>query len=279
MNRFSAVIAAALLGLGAYAADVPASPSEFAKAQAALKEKHPEEYAKIEKLAATDLSAALKAFRNVARKYKLMPQREPSQPRDGNFGRHRSGARHGGGRGGNPLSTLAAEGRIRARFPEEYAAVSREMSAAEEKMRSLAERAGVDYPPSLAVQLRLLRNKAPERFTAIEEKAAESPREAMRELMRLAAEENVTLPIMAGRGGMRGGMRGDRPHRGDMDKPEPRRLKNPPMRRLRETFPEEMKRYEDLRQSDPDGAAKLLRELMSKLESDRSGSETKRSDK
>ena len=39
----------------------------------------------------------------------------------------------------------------------------------------------------------------------------------------------------------------------------------PPMARLREVFPEDMKRYESLRDSDPSAAERLLRELIERL--------------
>ena len=63
MRRFSAIVAAAALGIAGYAAE---QPEGFAKAQAELKARAPEDYAKIEKLAATDLSAALREFRAAA---------------------------------------------------------------------------------------------------------------------------------------------------------------------------------------------------------------------
>ena len=43
------------------------------------------------------------------------------------------------------------------------------------------------------------------------------------------------------------------------------------MRRLREAFPEEMKRYETLRQEDPEAAKKLLLDLTRRLEHEGSG--------
>ena len=68
MKRFSAICIAALTGLNLYAAETktPEEPSDFAKAQTVLKQRAPEEYAKIEKLAATDLHAALREFRAAA---------------------------------------------------------------------------------------------------------------------------------------------------------------------------------------------------------------------
>ena len=90
MKHFYAICAAALLGIAAYAAD---QPSEFAKVQAELKTRAPEEYAKIEKLAATDLNAALHEFRAAAKKHDLkLPrpslQRNRRPPVDGDGAEH-----------------------------------------------------------------------------------------------------------------------------------------------------------------------------------------------
>ena len=170
-------------------------------------------------------------------------------------------------RGGSPLETLTIDAKLREKFPNEFAAAVRELTAAEDKLNQLAERAGVKYPTNFISQLRRLRDKAPERFAAIEAKAAEEPREAMRELFELAREQNVELgmPMMRGRRGGRGNPDG---RGGDFaeEKPAPRKLSTPPLRKLREKFPEEMRRYESLRQEDPAAATKLLRELAERLE-------------
>ena len=281
MKKLSAVFIAALLGLSAYAAEnAPAHPSEFAKAQAALKERAPEEYAKIEKLAATDLYAAMREFRALAQKHDV------KLPRPGFGSRHRRGPGEGrgdfpgrggdrpgrgdfpgrgsrSGRGGGMMEQIVAEGKMRAKFPEEYDAAVKELNAAEDKLQQLAERAEVKIPRNMISQLRRLREKAPEKFAEIERRAAEEPREAMRELFELAEANGIELDMPMMRGG-----RGGRPGRGGEapeEKPEPRKISNPPIRKLREAFPEEMERYDALRQEDPAAAAKLLRELAEKL--------------
>lgn len=281
MKRFLTIGAAALLGLCASAADVRAAgDGEFAKAQAALKAKAPEAYAKIEKLAATDLNAALREFRKLAREQKIQLPRPtfslgdrgrrvfPGDDRAERYPRGDRGGRPGmsGGRSGNPLAALIAESQIRAKFPTEFAEAAGQLAAAENRMRELAAKAHVEYPRNFSSQLRVLREKAPRRFAEIEAKAADSPREAMRELMALADEEKIelALPVRGGRGG-RGGRADAAEHR-----PEPRKVSHPPLRKLRETFPDEMKRYEQLRRNDPSAAAKLLRELAAKLETERS---------
>ncbi len=275
MKRFSALCIAALLGLGAYAAeDTATPPSDFAKVQAELKQRAPEEYAKIEKLAATDLNAALREFREAARKHDLkLPRPAGGRYRRGpeNGDRQMRGGFPGRGdrqmRGGGPLEALTADAKLREKFPVEFAAVVRELLAAEDKLNNLAERGGVKYPPNFISQLRRLHDKAPKKFAAIEAKIAADPREGMRELFELAREQGIELvmPMMRGRRGGRGNPDG---HGGDFadEKPAPRKLSTPPLRKLREKFPEEMRRYESLRQEDPAAATRLLRELAERLE-------------
>ena len=89
--------------------------------------------------------------------------------------------------------------------------------------------------------------------------------EAWRELTKLAKDENVKLsmPFQRGGRGGHGGGRGGAPGTGSG---EMRKVQAPPpMSRLRETFPEDMKRYESLRDSDPSAAEQLLRELVGRL--------------
>ena len=275
MKRFSAILAAAVLGIAGYAAD---EPSAFAKAQAELKARAPEEYAKIEKLAATDLYAAMREFRAAAQKHNIsIPrpnfQRPPTDGERPDFGdrpgrgdRQRRGDRPRRG-GINPMTMLVVDGKIRKAFPQEFDAVTRELCAAEERLHTLAERAGVQYPQDFSSTIRKLRIAAPDKMAEIEQLAAEDPRGAFRALSELAREQGLGMTSMFGRGGRRGG--DDRRGRDEIEKPEPRRISTAPLRKLREAFPEEMKRYEELRQEDPAAAKKLLLELNDRLNRNR----------
>jgi hypothetical protein len=271
MKRLSSILAAALLTIAGFAAE----PSgDFAKVQAELKARAPEDYAKIEKLAATDLNAAMREFRAAAKKHGIkLPRPQIQRPRrpgaDGeHFGRGERmgrGDRPGRerGRGINPMTQLVIDGKIRKAFPQEFDAVNRELCAAEEKLEKLAERAGVQYPQNFHNQLHKLRAAAPEKMAEIELLAAENPREAFRALNELAQERGIDIAM-----GMRSRRGGDRPGRGprreEEAKPEPRQL-GTSIRKLREAFPEEMKRYDELRQEDPAAAKKLLLELNDRL--------------
>ncbi|MBP5530959.1 MAG: hypothetical protein J6Y54_02880 [Lentisphaeria bacterium] len=268
MKRLSSILAAALLTITGYAAE----QSDFAKAQAELKSRAPEDYAKIEKLAAADLNAAMREFRAAAKKHGIKlprPQLQRSR-RPGAEGERmgRGGERQGRerGRGINPLTQLVIDGKIRKAFPQEFDAVNREFCAVEEKLEKLAERAGVQYPQSFHSQLHKLRAAAPEKMAEIERLAAEDPRGAFRALNELAGEQGIDIAARGMRGGRRGGDRPGRgPRREEEPPPEPRRISTPPIRKLREAFPEEMKRYDELRQEDPAAAKKMLLELNERL--------------
>ena len=272
MKRLSSILAAALLTIAGFAAE---QSGDFATAQAELKARAPEDYAKIEKLAATDLNAAMREFRAAAKKHgiklprpQIQRSRRPTADGEhpGRGERMGRGERPGRerGRGINPLTQLVIDGKIRKAFPQEFDAVNRELCAAEEKLEKLAERAGVQYPQNFHNQLHKLRAAAPEKMAEIELLAAENPREAFRALNELARERGIDIaaPGMRGR---RGGDRSGRgPRREEEAKPEPRRI-GTSIRKLRDTFPEEMKRYEELRQEDPAAAKKLLLELNDRL--------------
>ena len=298
MKLSSVLCATVFASFCVYAAETaptkPETPaSDFSKLQSALKAKDPEGFAKVEKLAASDLEAAMRELRDLARKHKIqMPIRrfpggEPGGGRDFGGGRRGGPGGPGGdrpGRGGmNPLGQFAAESEIGTKFPEEYAKVSAELSAAENKMAQLAERAGVEYRISLSTQLRTLRAKNPDRFAEVERLAKESPMEAWRELMKLAKDENVKLSMpfgRGGRGGGHGGHGGGRGPGGQGGSGEMRKVQAPPpMARLREAFPEDMKRYETLRDTDPAAAERLLRGLVDQLHGQNKSSDRPRSSK
>jgi len=280
MKRLSSILAAALLALAGYAAE---QSGDFAKAQAELKTRAPEDYARIEKLAATDLNAAMREFRAAAKKHGIKlprPQIQRSR-RPGTDGEHSGrGERQGRGersgrergRGGiNPLTQLVIDGKIRKAFPQEFDAINREFCTVEEKLEKLAERAGVQYPQSFHNQLHKLRVAAPEKMAEIEQMAADDPRGAFRALNELAREQGVDIaaPGMRGR---RGGERSGRgPRREEEAPPEPRRITTPPVRKLREAFPEEMNRYDELRHEDPEAAKKLLLGLYERLKQRQAG--------
>lgn len=274
MKRLSSILATALLTIAGYAAE---QSGDFAKAQAELKSIAPEEYAKIEKLAATDLNAAMREFRAAAKKHNIKlprPQFQRSRRPGSDGERPGRGERTGRerGRGGiNPLTQLVIDGKIRKAFPQEFDAINREFCAVEKKLEKLAERAGVQYPQNFQNQFHKLRAAAPEKMAEIEILAADDPRGAFRALNELAREQGIDIAAP----GMRGRRGGERPGRGQMreEEPpqEPRRITTTPIRKLDEAFPEEMKRYRELRDQDPEAAKKMLLELNERLKQRQAG--------
>ena len=281
--------ASALLVLSAWG-------SPFSEAQAKIKEKYPEEYEKIQAIAATDMAEAQKKLAELARKGNIRLPRESgwgqrsrfSGPRGGERGeRGERGGRGGmdfrggraGGMGGamgmmrrfNPLRRFVAESQIKSKFAAEYAQAEKELLAAADKIDELAKKAKVTLPVSSELQMRRLRAKAPEDFAKLEEQSESDPRAVFGGLRELAEKNGVTLSENPGqpregrgfRGGERGGERGERGERGGDRPPRAPGRENPAqtIRKLRQKYPEEMKAIMALREEDPKEFSRRLQEL------------------
>ena len=259
---------------------VSASGSPYSEAQAKIREKFPEEYAKIQTLAATDLGEAQKKMAELARKGNIALPRESGRSRFGGreggergfrggrdvreggergFRGGREGGRRGMGGMGmmrrfNPFRRFVAESQIRSKFPAEYAAADKELLAAVEKIDELAKKAKVTLPVSTELRMRQLRAKAPEDFAKLEEQSESDPRSVFGGLRELAEKNGVTLYENSGNGPGRGGEA--RPER-------PSGRENPAqmVRKLRRKYPEEMKEIEALRNEEPREFARRLQEL------------------
>ena len=241
----------------------------FAESQAKVKEKYPAEFAEIQKLAASDMSAAQKKLHELARKGNI------SLPREGrsnfrNFPRLSGDRRGRGGRPGmgpgfgarrmgqfNLLRRFIAESQIKSKFAAEYAAADREFLAAVEKIEALAKQAKVTLPLSTEIQIRKLRAKAPAEFAALEEQSASDPGRAFAGLRELAEKHKIEIWEM--RGNSRGqGNSGERPA------PPPAASRENPrqiIRRLQKKYPQEMKRIMKLREEDPRAFSSELQKL------------------
>ena len=256
---------------------ISASGSPYSDAQARIKEKFPEEYAKIQTLAATDLGEAQKKMAELARKGNIALPRESGRSRfggregrEGGFRGGREGGRRGmGGMGGmgmmrrfNPLRRFVAESQIKSKFPAEYAAADKELLAAAEKIDELAKKAKVTLPVSTELRMRQLRAKAPEDFAKLEEQSESDPRSVFGSLRDLAEKNGVTLYENTGNGAGPG--RGGRDGRDGEARPaRPSGRENPAqmMRKLRRKYPEEMKEIEALRSENPQEFTRRLQEL------------------
>ena len=276
LMKKSLMTAALLASCGLCAAEAPTpAPSEFAKAQEQVKAKFPEEYAKLQKLAETDLMGAMEQLRELAGKGNIsLPRRQMDfrnrrGMRDGMPGRDRGGMMPGGdrgGRGGGPgmgaftlLAQLKTAAAIKAKFPQEYSAAVTGINAAEKQYEELAVKAGAEATAPAMRELRQLEAKNPAGFDEVITLAGSDARAAVFKLRELAAQEGIRLSLGGRRDGRGGG--------GNGGFNAPRTRINPAMRmkQLRENFPEEMKKYDELRGVDRNAANALLRELNRKL--------------
>ena len=183
-------------------------------------------------------------------------------PREGQAGR--------GGRGRmrmdparNPMiRRLAAEAQLKAQAPEEYAAAVKAQAAAAQAWRAAAAKAKVTLPEDSADQLQQIREKAPAEYEELLKLAGSDPKEALRKWR--AAAEKAGVKLMMFRGAPDGGMR---PGAG-REAPEPgsRRMSRVPFDKLRKSFPAEMAKYDEWKQSDPEKARELLRDLLRKTQ-------------
>lgn len=271
----SLMTAALLASCGLFAAEVPTpAPSEFAKAQEQVKAKFPEEYAKLQKLAETDLMGAMEQLRELAGKGNItLPRRQMDfrnrrGMRDGMPGRDRGGMMPGGDRGGRNggsgmgafalIAQLKTAAAIKAKFPQEYSAAVAGINAAEKQYEELAVKAGAEATAPAMRELRQLEAKNSAGFDEVISLAGSDARAAVFKLRELAVQEGIRLSL----GGRRDGRGGN-----DAGFNTPRTRMNPAMqmKKLREAFPEEMKKYDELRGVDRNAANVLLRELNRKL--------------
>lgn len=195
----------------------------------------------------------------------------PREGRGGWGGRGGRGGREGrGGRGGRMfdparmpvIRRLAAEAQLRQQAPEEYAAAVKAQDAAAKAWRAAAAKAKVELPGDTADQLQQVREKAPAEYEELLKLAVSDPQAALAKWREAA--EKAGVKVMGFRGGFPGG-----PSRGgDREAPAPgsRQTSRAPIAKLRQAYPAEMAKYDELKQSDPAKARELLRDLIRKLD-------------
>ncbi len=177
------------------------------------------------------------------------------------------------GFGGMMYNRTLREGEIQAKFPKEYEAAAKQLIEAEAKLRELAKKAKVELPADMNSTFRELRLKDPAGFAEAEKLLKSQERDERRqgmEKMRTLAEKNgIKLPGP----GMGGGMGFRRPGGEGRDGGQrggegPRMRDNNParIRLVREKFPEEFKKVNELRQAGKKQEAdELLRDLMRRV--------------
>ena len=181
--------------------------------------------------------------------------------REGRPGMRRRGGMGGGFFGTSMLQRFKAEKEISQKFPKEYAEAEKQLFEAEAKLRELAKKAKVTLQDSMESKLRDLKHKQPEAFAKIV--SEEDNRKAGQEIMALAKDNGIELFS-----GMRFRRRPDNEQKAS--EPARRRVKRVDFNKLRKLYPEEIKKIEALRASDPKAFQDGLRELNNKMEAEQS---------
>lgn len=183
-----------------------------------------------------------------------------AQDRD-NPGRRRGGDRPGfrsreqGGRGQfnrgmrqNPR--IEAEKKLKEKYPAEYAEIQKLRDEAEKKLQALAKKANIELPAlpkTMEERMADLKKKYPKEMAEIESLQKTDRRAAFMKLRELMAKEN------GGKAPREGGN-------------APRMRSNPQkdLRAAQKKYPEEWKKIQQLRKSDPKKARQMTKELLEK---------------
>ena len=185
----------------------------------------------------------------------------------GNRGGNRNGKR--GGMWGNArgmesmrlmgsMRRILAFETIREKFPEESAALDKAMLENEQKYVELAKKAGTELQTTLECNLIKLRLADAAGYDAAIKAIKADPRTGLPKLLELAKAKNIEL-LPQRKITMNEGRNKEVPSSN-------RDIKRPDFRKLRAQFPEEMKKYEELRQQDPAKARQMLTELMQRTD-------------
>lgn len=193
----------------------------------------------------------------------------------GNRGGNRSGNRgdRRGSRGGNRngsrgnfmelMPLLSSSQRIiafettRQKFPKESAELDKFILETEQKYAELAKKSGTELPFSVEIQLIKLRNADPAGYAEAFKAVRENPRSGLRKILELAKKHNIQLTPQR-----KIGMQEAR----NIPAPSANRsIQRPDFRKLRTKYPEDMKKYEALRQEKPEQARQMLTEMMKRL--------------
>ena len=156
---------------------------------------------------------------------------------------------------------------IREKFPQETAELDKAALATEAKYAELAKKAEIEVPASLESNLLKLRAADSAAYTAAIKAIKENPRQNFTKLAELAKKHNIEL-FPARRTPMREGRNVEAPNKS-------RDVKRPDFRKLRKDFPEEMKQYAELRNSDPAKARALLQDLIKRSQGNNDKNENK----
>ena len=255
---------------------------KWADVQSQLKKKYPEKFAEIEKLAATNIAAAMQKMNELAREAKI------ATPRGGRFGGGREGfggreggqrgEGFGGGRGGfggqrpggfqggmmGNRQRTEAEAKIKEKFPQEYAAIEKQRETAEEQLQALAKKADVKLPltqEAMMKKMAAIREKYKKEFEEINQLRQTDPQAARERMAEIFKQEGIEMPMMMrpGEGPRRGGDRGE-------GGPARRGNSRPNIDKIRKAYPEEMQKLDEIRREDPAKFREEFRKLAERYE-------------
>lgn len=154
------------------------------------------------------------------------------------------------------FARIIAEEKMAAAAPEKYAALAAAREKYEAEMEVLAKETGVTLPQDRDSAFRKIRKQFPAEFAAIVKKMDTDFRQAMMELQQLAEKAGVKIS------GFRGGNRQRQGQGENGSGIAPRHINMPNMGELRRKYPEQMREYDELRRTDRQAAAKMLRKII-----------------
>ena len=153
---------------------------------------------------------------------------------------------------------VKAEDEIKAKFPQEYAALEQERKALEDKFQALAEKAGVKLPQTLEAQERKMKEfqeKHKKELQEIFELFRTDPKAASEKLRALYKAEGIEVPTFMNRDFQRA-----------PEKNRNARVRKPDFSGLEKAYPEEYKKVQELQRKNPKEGRKALLELYRKYE-------------
>ena len=179
-----------------------------------------------------------------------------AQGRGEGMGRRNGGFNRGGfNRGFNGMRQdprTEAEKKLKELYPAEYAEVQKLRDDAEKKLQELAKKANITLPAppkSMSERMDELKKKYPKEMAEFEELQKTDRRAAFAKLRTLMEKEGMTF-----------GPQGRNPEAKMRENPN-RKLKE-----IRKKYPEEWKKIQNVRKSDPGKARTMTRELMQKYD-------------
>lgn len=249
-------------------------------AQAQLKQKYPEKFAEIEKLQKTNLFAALEKMRTLARENEVALPVSGRNGRGGFGGGDRGegfrqngfGASQFGGLGGfgaRQNSRTTAEEQIKKLFPAEYAEVEKLRAGIEDKLQELAKKGNVTLPESmdsLRIKTAAIREKYKTEFAEIDKLREVDPMAALERAREIYQKEGLEFGSFMGGG--RGGMTMGGGEQAQVQAPQHRTNPMEKLNLIRQKYPEEFAKIQDLRQSNPEEYRKQFQALVAKYDAE-----------